>query len=214
VTDPEFRVAVLISGNGSNLQAIIDGCAEGRIKGRICCVISNEGGAFGLERARNAGIPTHVLSHRGYSDRAQYDLELADLVARCRADLIVLAGFMRILSGHFVDRFTQRIINLHPSLLPKYKGLDTHARVLEAGDKRHGATVHLVTTELDGGPIIAQQSIEVASDDTAATLQRKVHGVEHELLPQVVGWFAEHRISIDGGAVLIDGKPAAAETRQ
>lgn len=205
MTGRSFSLAVLISGNGSNLQAIIDHCSTGKIDAHICCVVSNEENAFGLERARGAGIPTHVLSHRNYSLREQYDRELAALLADCGPDLIVLAGFMRILGAEFIDSFPNRIINLHPSLLPRHKGLNTHARVLEAGDREHGASVHLVTPDLDSGPVIAQARIPVGDDDSVESLQQRVHGLEHEILPRVVGWFANRRISISGGQVFLDG---------
>lgn len=207
MTNEGFAVAVLISGSGSNLQALIDGCGAGKIKAHICCVVSNEADAYGLERARNAGIETHVLNHRDYSSREQYDLELAALLERCAPDLLVLAGFMRILGAGFIDRFPDRIINLHPSLLPKYKGLNTHDRVLAAGDREHGASVHLVTLDLDGGPVLLQGSIRVAADDTAETLRQKVHEVEHEILPRVVGWFADNRLTMAGDRILLDGTP-------
>ncbi|MFC1681750.1 phosphoribosylglycinamide formyltransferase [Pseudomonadota bacterium] len=207
MTDRMFSLAVLISGNGSNLQAIIDQCEAGQINARICCVVSNEESAFGLERAKDAGIPTHVLSHRGYPSRDQYDTDLAALLETCRPDLIVLAGFMRILGAGFIDRFPNRIINLHPSLLPNHKGLDTHARALEAGDREHGASVHLVTPDLDSGPVLIQAAIRVAEDDTVETLQNKVHELEHDILPRVVGWFADHRITISGDLILLDNVP-------
>lgn len=207
MTGRMFSLAVLISGNGSNLQVIIDKCATGEIRAKVCCVVSNEQDAYGLERARRAGIPIHVLSHEDYASRTQYDLELAALLETCDADLIVLAGFMRILGEGFIDRFPNRIINLHPSLLPKYKGLDTHARVLKAGEDTHGASVHLVTPDLDSGPVIAQASIAVTDVDTVETLQERVHGLEHEILPRAVGWFADRRIKIDGDRVFLDDMP-------
>lgn len=207
MTGGMFSLAVLISGNGSNLQVIIDKCAAGEIKAKVCCVVSNEHDAYGLERARMAGIPIHVLSHRDYTSRTQYDLELAALLETCDADLIVLAGFMRILGEGFIDRFPNRIINLHPSLLPKHKGLDTHARVLNAGEDTHGASVHLVTPDLDSGPVIAQASIAVTDVDSVETLQERVHGLEHEILPRAVGWFADRRIKIEGDRVFLDDMP-------
>ncbi len=205
MTDGTFSLAVLISGNGSNLQAIIDGCADGQIDATIHCVISNVADAYGLQRARQAGIPTHSLAHGDYPDRSLYDAELARLLDGYGVELIVLAGFMRILGAPFINKYAHRIINLHPSLLPRHKGLDTHARVLEAGDKVHGASVHFVTADLDSGPVISQASIPVEADDTAETLQYKVHGLEHEILPRVVGWFAQHRVELVDGQVLLDG---------
>ena len=205
MTDGTFSLAVLISGNGSNLQAIIDGCADGQIDAAIHCVISNVADAYGLQRARLAGIPTHSLAHGDYPDRSLYDAELARLLDGYGVELIVLAGFMRILGATFINKYAHRIINLHPSLLPRHKGLDTHARVLEGGDKVHGASVHFVTAGLDSGPVISQASIPVEADDTAETLQYKVHGLEHEILPRVVAWFAQHRVELVDGQVLLDG---------
>jgi phosphoribosylglycinamide formyltransferase-1 len=205
VTDRAYSLAVLISGNGSNLQAIIDGCAEGRIDATIRCVISNVADAYGLQRARQAGIPTEILAHGEYPDRLLYDAKLARLLDGYDVDLIVLAGFMRILGVKFINSYDHRIINLHPSLLPRHKGLDTHAHVLRAGDKMHGASVHFVTADLDSGPVISQASTPVEADDTAQTLQYKIHGLEHEILPRVVGWFAQHRVELVDGQVLLDG---------
>lgn len=214
MTNRTFSIAVLISGNGSNLQAIIDHCKAGRIKANICCVISNTADAYGLERARKAKIETHVLSHKDFPSREKYDLELAALLKTCHPDLIILAGFMRILGAAFIENFPDRIINLHPSLLPNHKGLDTHTRVLEAGDREHGASVHLVTPNLDSGPVLVQSSITVADDDTAQSLQQKVHELEHEILPRVVGWFADRRITLSGDRILLDGVPVRRQESQ
>ena len=205
MTPQPISLAVLISGTGSNLQAIIDSSARGDIAAAICCVISSEAGAYGLERARRAGIPTHVLSVGDFSDRQGFDSALADLLGQYPVDLIVLAGFMRILGAELVSRYENRIINLHPSLLPKYKGLNTHARVLANGDKMHGASVHFVTPELDAGPIIVQERISVEPDDTVDSLERKVHDIEHLILPRAIGWFADDRLTIVEGRVLLDG---------
>ena len=205
MTDRAYSLAVLISGDGSNLQAIIDGCAEGRIDATIRCVISNVADAYGLQRARQAGIPTEILAHGDYPDRLLYDAKLARLLDGYDVDLIVLAGFMRILGVKFINSYDHRIINLHPSLLPRHKGLDTHAHVLRAGDKMHGASVHFVTTDLDSGPVISQASTPVEANDTAQSLQYKIHGLEHEILPRVVGWFAQHRVELVDGQVLLDG---------
>jgi phosphoribosylglycinamide formyltransferase-1 len=205
MTDRAYSLAVLISGNGSNLQAIIDGCADGRIDATIRCVISNVADAYGLQRARRAGIATEILAHGDYPDRSLYDTELAGLLDGYDVDLIVLAGFMRILGAKFINSYAHRIINLHPSLLPRHKGLDTHAHVLRAGDKMHGASVHFVTADLDSGPVITQASTPVEADDTEDTLQYKIHGLEHVILPRVVGWFAQHRVELSDGQVLLDG---------
>lgn len=205
MTEGTFSLAVLISGNGSNLQAIIDGCADGQIDATINCVISNVADAYGLQRARQAGIPTHALAHGDYPDRSLYETELARLLDGYGVELIVLAGFMRILGATFINKYSHRIINLHPSLLPRHKGLDTHARVLKAGDDVHGASVHFVTADLDSGPVITQASMPVEANDTVQTLQYKIHGLEHKILPRVVGWFAQHRVELVKGRVLLDG---------
>lgn len=206
MTERKFSLAILISGNGSNLQTIIDRCADGRITATIYCVISNEADAYGLQRARRAGIPTHILPHTACSDRSLYDAKLANLLDGYQVDLIVLAGFMRILGDKFINKYPQRIINLHPSLLPKYKGLDTHARVLKAGDRMHGASVHFVTPELDSGPVIAQASVPVETGDTEETLRQKVSRLEHQVLPRVVDWFAHGRLNLVDNQVLLDGR--------
>lgn len=202
-----MSLAVLISGQGSNLQAIIDSCDRGEISATIRCVISNEPDAYGLTRAQHANIPTHVLKHTDYSSRQLYDHALADLIDQYHADLIVLAGFMRILGAEIVEKYQYRIINLHPSLLPKYKGLNTHARVLAAGDKRHGASVHFVTADLDDGPVITQASIPIEGSDTIESLQEKVHELEHRILPRAIQWLAQNRLTVDASQVLLDGKP-------
>ena len=202
----KIALAVLISGNGSNLQAIIDGCNRGEIAASISCVISNKADAYGLQRASKANIPTRVLSHTEFPDRNLFDDALANLIDEYNVDLIVLAGFMRILGADFIKRYEHKIINVHPSLLPKYKGLNTHARALSAGDKLHGASVHFVTADLDGGPVITQASIPVESGDTVESLQQRVHGVEHEILPRTIGWFAENRLRVVDGQVFLDGE--------
>lgn len=200
-------LAILISGSGSNLQAIIDSCDRGDICVTIRCVISNEADAYGLQRAQRANIPTHVLQHTRFPTRQLYDIALAALIDQYNVDLIVLAGFMRILGAEFVEKYPYRIINLHPSLLPKYKGLNTHARVLCAGDQIHGASVHFVTPDLDGGPVITQAHIPVSANDTVDSLQEKVHRVEHKILPRAIGWFAENRLTVVNGKVLLDDEP-------
>lgn len=203
--DDKLVLAVLISGNGSNLQAIIDQIQAGRLDARIGIVISNEAGAYGLERARRAGIPARVLDHRGFPDRNAYDDALAGLLQQLHVQLVVLAGFMRILTPQFVDRFAGRIINIHPSLLPRYPGLNTHQRAITAGDREHGASVHFVTAELDAGPVIIQRRIPVHPGDTADSLQQRVHAVEHEILPQAIQWISEGRLQVREGQVLLDG---------
>ena len=186
------------------MQAIIDSCDRGEIAASISSVISNDAEAYGLQRAQQANIPTHVLSHTEFSTRKLFDDALANLIDSYNVDLIVLAGFMRILGAEFIKKYEHRIINIHPSLLPKYKGLDTHARVLSAGDKLHGASVHFVTADLDSGPVITQEKIPVESGDTEESLQQKVHRIEHEILPRTIGWFAENRLSVVDGQVFLD----------
>ncbi len=203
------KLVVLISGNGSNLQAIIDAIAAGEIPAEIRAVISNNPDAYGLERARRAGIPTAVVDHRDYPDRERYDQALRAVIDRYAPDLVVLAGFMRILTPAFVEHYAGRMLNIHPSLLPRYQGLDTHRRVLEAGDAIHGVSVHFVTPELDSGPIVLQAEVPVGPGDTEEDLARKVHAEEHVIYPRVIRWFAEGRLRLDGDRVLLDGRPLA-----
>ncbi len=186
-----LRLVVLISGNGSNLQAIIDRCADGSLPAEVVAVFSNRGDAFGLERARRADIPAEVIDHRDYPDRATFDREMAIRIDHHRPDLVILAGFMRILSDDFVRHYEGRLLNIHPSLLPKYRGLDTHRRVLEAGEREHGCTVHYVIPELDAGPILLQERIAVAADDTPERLAERVHAIEHRLYPEAIRLHAE-----------------------
>lgn len=180
------NIAVLISGNGSNLQALIDAIAEGRLAAKITVVISNNPQAFGLERAHRAQIPTVVIDHHHYPRRADFDQALLLTLQRFNAELIVLAGFMRILGDILIEHYPQRVINIHPSLLPKYPGLNTHQRALDAGDKEHGVTIHLVTSNLDAGPILAQQSFTIEAEDDATSLREKAHKIEHQLYPETV----------------------------
>jgi len=189
-----LRLVVLISGNGSNLQAIIDDINDNQLPAEIVAVISNKADAYGLERAKKANIPQHVLSHRDYDNRKQYDNALQRLIDRYKPDLVILAGFMRILSDDFVEHYSHKIMNIHPSLLPKYKGLNTHQRVLDAGDKEHGCSVHFVTATLDDGPVILQATVAVNGNDNAETLAAKVHKQEHRIYPQAIRMFAENKI--------------------
>lgn len=192
-----IRLVVLISGNGSNLQAIIDEIANNNLPAQIVAVISNKADAYGLERAKKAGIEQHVLSHQNYDSREQYDIALKDLIDSFQPDLIILAGFMRILSNDFVNHYLQRMMNIHPSLLPKYKGLNTHQRVIDAGDKEHGCSVHFVTPELDDGPVILQAKVEVKENDTAETLAERVHEQEHRIYPEAIRLYAENKIELN-----------------
>lgn len=201
------RIVVLISGNGSNLQAIIDACHEKNYPAEVVAVISNKPDAYGLKRASKANIPTRVIEHKLFPDRKAYDQALMQTIDSYQPDLVVLAGFMRILSDGFVNHYTQRMLNIHPSLLPKYKGLNTHQRVIDAGETHHGASVHFVTASLDDGPVILQSAIEVLPDDTAESLAKRVHQVEHQIYPQAIRWFAESRLNISNNVVYLDNKP-------
>lgn len=188
-----FKLAVLISGEGSNLQAIIDAIEAGALNASIELVISNKARANGLNRARQAGISSAVVTSVKGQSREEYDQRLIDTLKPVAPDLIVLAGFMRILSAKFVQQFTGKIINIHPSLLPAYKGLDTHQRVLDAGETYHGATVHFVTEQLDDGEIIVQSRIEISPDDDTESLQQRVHIEEHVIYPRAIQWLSEKR---------------------
>ncbi|MDQ2916667.1 MAG: phosphoribosylglycinamide formyltransferase [Pseudomonadota bacterium] len=203
------RITVLISGRGSNLAALIDAVNAGTIDGVITQVISNRPHAAGLAYAQNNGIATAIIDHHGHASRAAFDAALAEVIDRSEPDLIVLAGFMRILGADFVQRYAGRMLNIHPSLLPAYAGTDTHRRALDDRAARHGCTVHFVTPEVDGGPIIAQADVPVLPGDDAASLAARVLEAEHRLLPQVVGWFCAGRIVLDDGRVRIIDAPAA-----
>ncbi|MDI5934278.1 phosphoribosylglycinamide formyltransferase [Halomonas kalidii] len=205
------RVVVLISGNGSNLQALIDEQAHDRLGGEIVAVISNEPDAYGLRRARDAGIDAVVLPHREYESRDAYDGALIKVVERHEPDLIVLAGFMRILTPRFVQRFLGRMLNIHPSLLPAYQGLNTHARALADGVTEHGCSVHFVTEELDGGPVALQAAVALADDETEASLKEKVHAREHLIYPIAVKWFLEGRLQLGAEGATFDGLPLPPE---
>ncbi|MDH2434911.1 phosphoribosylglycinamide formyltransferase [Pokkaliibacter sp. MBI-7] len=205
------RLVVLISGSGSNLQAILDYLAQGTCPAQVTAVISNKSDAYGLERARNAGIPTFSLSHKDFSSREAFDAELMALIDTQRPDLVILAGFMRILTPEFTRHYSGRLFNIHPSLLPKYKGLHTHQRAIEAGDKLHGATVHFVTEELDGGPLIIQGQLDINSEDNPDSLAQRVHILEHQIYPMAVDWYCSDRLSLSpDGTVLLDNTPLPA----
>ena len=206
MTEPLPSIVVLISGGGSNLQAIIDATQVGRIRGKITAVISNKADAYGLERANKANIPTRILDHREYQDRESFDAALGDLIEEFQPSLIILAGFMRILTEDFVRRFEGRMLNIHPSLLPKYRGLHTHKRALEAGDDIHGASVHFVTPELDGGPAILQAEVPIIEGDTPESLASRVLEQEHVIYPLVASWFTDGRVRLDGSGVVFDDK--------
>jgi len=198
------RITILISGRGSNMAAVIDAAATGRIEGAVTHVISNRANAGGLAYARQHGIATSVVDHRAYPSRDAFDAALAEAIDRGEPDLVVLAGFMRILGADFVNRYEGRMLNIHPSLLPAYPGTQTHRRVLEDHGQRHGCTVHFVTPDVDGGPIVAQAEVRVFPDDDVATLAARVLEQEHRLLPEVVGWFCDGRLRLHDGRVRID----------
>ena len=200
------RIVVLISGGGSNLQSFIDGCADGSLNGDVVAVISNKAGVKGLERAAAAAIPNITLDHNSFASRAEFDVALADVIDSFSPDLIVLAGFMRILTPQFVNRFLGRLINIHPSLLPKYPGLHTHQRAIDAGDSEAGATVHFVTAELDGGPGIVQAQVELLENDTAEDLASRVLVFEHQIYPLAAQWFCEGRLELREGHVILDNE--------
>lgn len=201
------RIVVLISGSGTNLQALLDACASGRMAARISAVISNRPNVKGLDRARKAGVPALTLDHTRYPDREAFDRALAELIDEYRPDLIALAGFMRILTTDFVRRYQGKMLNIHPSLLPKYTGLNTHQRALEAGDTEAGVTVHFVTPELDGGPAIAQVAVPISAQDDVEILSSKVLKQEHRLYPEVVRWFVDGRLRLANNEAVLDGKP-------
>ena len=202
-----MRAVVLISGRGSNLQSLIDSVHRGPLALDIRAVISNEPGAAGLGRAEAAGIEALVLDHRAFAAREDFDAALASLIDARRPELVILAGFMRILGRAFVRRYHGRLMNIHPSLLPAFPGLDTHRRVLAAGAKVHGATVHFVTDDLDGGPIILQAAVDLRPGEDAETLAARVLRREHRIYPLAVQWFTEGRLRIRDGRTWKDGRP-------
>jgi len=200
-------IVVLISGGGSNLQAIIDAAERDQLPVEIRAVISNRPDAYGLERARNSGIEARVVDHREFPDRESFDRALQRVIDSYEPELVVLAGFMRILTPQFVEHYMGRMFNIHPSLLPEYSGLHTHRRVLEANGNRHGASVHFVTSELDGGPVVIQAEVPVLPGDDPDTLAARVLSQEHRIYPQVIRWFAEGRLGLKEGIPHLDGKP-------
>lgn len=204
------RILVLASGSGTNFQALIDASRERDFPGQIIALGCNQPKAFALERAAQANIETFVVNHKDFGSRDEFDAALMAHILRHNPDLIVLAGFMRILTTDFVRAFRGKLLNIHPSLLPLYTGLNTHQRALDAGDQTHGASIHFVTEELDGGPVIAQAEVAVAAEDTAETLAEKVQAKEHLLYPIVVRWFCEGRIQLGREQVLFDGEALSA----
>jgi len=202
------RAAILISGSGTNLQAFIDAVAAGDLDLDLCVVFSNRPDAFGLERAEKAGIPTACIRHGDYPDRESFDRAVIEELDRFKPDLLVLAGFMRILSPMFVDHYEGRILNIHPALLPKYPGLNTHQRALDAGDEWHGSTVHFVTEELDGGPRILQGRLRVDPEETAGELQTRVQAIEHQIYPEAAGLVGSGRVVFKDGKSWVDDEVA------
>lgn len=198
-------VIVLISGNGTNLQTFIDAQQSGQLPIDIRAVISNRADAHGLIRAQEAGINTELLPYQGFASREEYDLQLIKLIDAHKPKLIILAGFMRILSKHFVEHYLGRLINIHPSLLPAFRGLQTHERALASGVKEHGCSVHFVTAELDAGPVIVQARVPVVDGDTPATLALKVQAQEHRIYPLAIKWIAEGRIEMRENGVYSNG---------
>lgn len=199
------RLAILISGHGSNLQAFIDACASGNLLANISLVISNKPDAAGLQRAARSDIPYACVNHKDYASREQFDAALVNALQAHDVDLVILAGFMRILTPVLIEPYLGRLMNIHPSLLPKYPGLHTHQRALDAGDKEAGATVHFVTAELDGGPPIIQARVPVLQGDTAKSLAERVKTQEHAIYPLAAQWFLEGRVALRGTKATLDG---------
>lgn len=201
------RVVVLISGNGSNLQALIDAQEDGSLPIKICAVISSKDNVQGLERASNHNIPAFVIDHKAFANREEFDNRMIEIVDAQGADLIVLAGFMRILTSEFTEHYRGRMLNIHPSLLPKYQGLNTHQRAIDAGDTEHGVSVHFVTAELDGGPVAVHAKVTVEDDDTAESLAKKIQAKEHQIYPLAVKWYAEGRLIMKNDTCEFNGEP-------
>ena len=202
-----MRIAVLVSGNGSNLQALIDAQLGKQLSGQIIGVLSNKANAYALQRAEKANIATAVISHKDYPNREGFDDAMHQQLLAWEIDLVILAGFMRILTPNFVSQWQGKMLNIHPSLLPYYKGINTHQRVLNTGDRLHGCTVHFVSTELDAGQSIAQFAIAVAPHDNAETLAKRVHKLEHVLYPQVLQWFCNGQLTWQHGQAYFNQKP-------
>jgi phosphoribosylglycinamide formyltransferase-1 len=199
-----LRLAILISGRGSNMEALASACDSGALAARVAVVIADRGGAAGLVAARARGLETAALVHRG--ERRAFEQQLGAALEQHRPDAVALAGFMQVLSAEFVARYLGRMFNIHPSLLPMYRGLDTHRRVLAAGDAVHGASVHFVTPELDAGPVVLQSQVAVEPADTEATLAARVLATEHIIYPRALGWFAAGRLAWNDGAAWLDGR--------
>ncbi|SMY38790.1 Phosphoribosylglycinamide formyltransferase [Photobacterium malacitanum] len=200
------NIVVLISGNGSNLQAIIDGCSNGIINNsQVAAVISNKANAYGLKRAQRANIDNLCVAATDYANRQDYDQALIEKIDAYQPDVIILAGFMRILSANFVNHYQGRMLNIHPSLLPKYSGLNTHQRAIDAGDKEHGTSVHFVTEQLDGGPVILQAKVPIFAEDSVDDVIERVQQQEHKIYPLVTQWLLSQRLSMQNGYAVLDG---------
>ena len=206
VQGAKTRAVILVSGSGSNLQAFIDQVASDQLDIDIRLVVSNKPKAFGLERATHAGIKNTCVNHRDYASRLEFDQAMIERIDQEQPDIIILAGFMRILTPEFVNHYESRLINIHPSLLPKYPGVDTHQRALEAGDTWHGASIHFVVPEVDAGPIILQGRLTIQANDTPDSLQQRIHKIEHKLYPLAVKWFSQGRLTTSDGQILLDGE--------
>jgi len=202
-----LRVAVLISGSGTNLQAIIDAVAAEKMPVNLVAVLSDKPDAYGLQRAAAAGIPTVAMNYKAFPDRDAYEAKLASELEKLRPDLVVLAGYMRILPAAIVNTYAGRMLNVHPSLLPAYPGLNTYARALAAGEERHGATVHFVIPELDAGPAVIQYRVPVKPGDTEASLRSRVQTGEYRIYPQALRWIAEGRLKLERNQVMLDNQP-------
>jgi phosphoribosylglycinamide formyltransferase-1 len=203
-----MRVVILISGRGSNMKALLETCFPADAPVQFACVISNKVDAAGLQTAVEHGVPTEVLDHRPFSNRADFDQALAQRIDAYQPDIVILAGFMRVLTEDFVRHYENRLVNVHPALLPAFPGLDTHARAIAAGVKLHGCTVHFVTPEVDAGPIIAQAAVPVLADDTPDRLAARVLRQEHQVFPMVVGWLAQGRVRVcENGTVSVSLDP-------
>jgi phosphoribosylglycinamide formyltransferase-1 len=203
------NIVVLVSGSGSNLQAIIDQIASGELPVRIDLVVSNNPDAYALKRAKSANIDASCIDHRSFSSRLEFDQALIDKIDQVKPDLLVLAGFMRILTTEFVAHYHNRLINIHPSLLPKYPGTDTHQRAIDANDAWHGVSIHFVVPEVDAGPVIVQGRFGIKINDTPETLKQRISLIEHKLYPLAVKWYAQDRLTISAGKVLLDGETAS-----
>lgn len=204
------KFVVLISGNGSNLQAMIEAQQSDKISGQICGVISNKATAYGLERAKQAKIPTFIFSRKEYESNLAMDLAIAEQIEKLGAELIVLAGYMKILTPEFTQRFEGKILNIHPSLLPKYPGLNTYQRAIEAGETEHGMTIHFVNEEVDGGAVVLQAKVPIYPEDTVEDITARVVEQEHRYYPTVVNWFCSGRLKLENGNACLDGKKLAA----